>query len=272
MRTGVPLHPEDTVLQQLTDMVISGGVLNSESDLLVDEPAGGGLNVDIGQGRAYLKKNGNAYPIRITAGETIAINSNSSGNPRITSIVLYLSLLAEPDAQSSQGEDVCFLTTVDGTPSASPTAPLEADIESEIGSQNPYLVLANVVVASGATGISASDITQVVNRVFMKTHKPTYKLDYSATVTPDYENGDQQEIDLAGAITVNAPSNMAIDDWLMIKLIQDATGNRAVTWFSGITWLSADYSLNTDANKVSVFAFKKVGTSSYEGYLVGKEY
>ena len=51
IRTGAPLHPEDTVLEHLTDMVRKGGVLNPETDLLTVEPSGGGLNVDVEIGR-----------------------------------------------------------------------------------------------------------------------------------------------------------------------------------------------------------------------------
>lgn len=273
MRSGVPLHPEDTVLQHLTDMVRAGGVLDPATDMLVTEPAGGGLNVDVGTGRGYIKKSGNAYPVRITSTESnITITSNSSGNPRIDAIVLYVDLSATPDGVSSQGEDVLELVAVAGTPASSPTAPNSSQIESIIGSSNPYLVLANVTVASGATGISTANITQVAPRLFMKTPKPIYEITYGATVTPDYENGDEQFVTLTGDITFNAPSNMVVGDWLMLKVVQDSTGGRAVTWFSGITWLSADTSLNDSASKVTVYAIKKVGTSSYEGYLVGKEY
>lgn len=272
IRTGAPLHPEDTVLQHLTDMVRKGGVLDPATDFLTVEPSGGGLNVDVGTGRGYMKKDGNTYPLRNTATQTVSIGANSSGNPRIDSIVAYLDLTIIPNATTSQGDDVCSIVAVQGTPAASPVAPLEAQIESAIGASNPYIILDNVTVANGASGISNANIARACDRVFMKTPKPTFDLPYSATVTPDYLDGDQQKIDLTGNVTVNAPTNMVIGDYLMLKLVQDGTGGRTVTWFAGITWLSADYSINSTADKVSVYAFKKTGTSSYEGYLVGKEY
>lgn len=272
MRTDVPLHPEDTVLQHLTDMVIKGGVLNPATDMLTVEPAGGGLNVDVGQGRAYVKKGtGNAHPIRITATETVPISANASGNPRITSIVLYLDKTATP-AEDSPGDDVAFLTTVDGTPAASPAAPLEADIEAEIGANNPYIVLDNVTVSSGATGISNANIARVVPRAFLKTPKPTHTIPYAASITPDYQDGDQQKVTLTGNITVVDPENMAIDDWLMLEFLENGTGGYTITWFGTIKWMSADTSQNTAANKTTVYAIKKVAADVYHGYLAGKEY
>ena len=272
MRTDVPLHPEDTVLQHLTDMVKAGGVLDVSADMLVVEPVGGGLNVDIGTGRAYVKKgSGNAHPIRITTTQTIAITGNSSGNPRITSIVLYVDKTATP-ADDSQGDDVAFIEAVDGTPAASPSAPLAANIESAIGANNPYIVLANVTVASGATGISNANIAQVAPRAFLKTPKPTYVLPYAASVTPDYLNGDQQKVTLTGNITIVDPDNMAIDDWLMLEFLEDGTGGHSITWFSTIKWMSADTAKNNSANKTTVYAIKKVAADVYHGYLAGKEY
>lgn len=272
MRTDVPLHPEDTVLQHLTDQVRKGGVLDIEADLLVVEPVGGGLNVDIGQGRAYLKRgSGNAYPIRVTATETVAINANPSGNPRITSIVLYLDRTATP-AENSTGTDVAFFTTVDGTPASSPAAPLEADIEDEVGASNPYLVIAQVTVPSAATGISNGDIEQVAPRAFIKTPKPTHPITFASTITPDYNDGDQQRVVTTGNITVNEPDNMVIDDWLSLEFVEDGSGGHSITWFSGITWLSADVSRNTAAGKKTVYALKKTADGEYDGYLQGKNY
>ncbi len=272
MRTDVPLHPEDTVLQHLTDQVRKGGVLDVESDMLVVEPVGGGLNVDVGQGRAYLKLgSGNAYPVRITATETVEIDANPSGNPRITSVVLYLDRTATP-AENSTGTDVAFLTTVNGTPAADPTAPLEANIESVVGASNPYLVLAQVTVPSAATGISDEDIEQVAPRAFIKTPKPTHTIPFATTITPDYNDGDQQRVVTTDNITVNEPDNMVIDDWISLEFIEDGSGGHTITWFSGITWLSADTSRNTGADKKTVYALKKTADGEYDGYLQGKSY
>ena len=73
MRSGVPKHPEDTVLMHLTDLVRKSGVLDPETDLLTAEPSGGGRNVDIGTG-----SNGQNYGLFADAGSYSANDPNRS--------------------------------------------------------------------------------------------------------------------------------------------------------------------------------------------------
>lgn len=201
MRTDVSLHPEDTVLQFMTDLVETGGVLDPASDMEVSEPSGGGLNVDVGIGRGYLKKSStNAYPARITSGETVSVDTNSSGSPRIDSVVLFVDLDATPGV-NSQGEDVLDFRVVPGTPAGSPTAPNSSQIEAEIGSGNPYIVLADIAVADGATGISAGNITDRRTKVVMSSlvSQSDGWIEYT-TVTPTRSVSDDPsyEITFAG--------------------------------------------------------------------------
>ena len=274
IRTGAPLHPEDTVLEHLTDMVRKGGVLNPETDLLTVEPSGGGLNVDVEIGRGYIKKSGNAYPIRNTDTIVVPISANSSGNPRIDSIVIYLDLALIPDGTISQGNDVLVCEAVSGTPAASPVPPLEAAIESAIGASNPYIILDNVTVANGATGISTVDIERACDRVFMHGHSPIFTETYATPLAFDYNNSNQQEVTLTGNIVVSEPTNMRIGDILFIDFIQDATGGRTVTWtFSGCTVKedSGEVALSGTANATDSVAIRKMSADTYYIYPVGGE-
>lgn len=106
----------------------------------------------------------------------------------------------------------------------------------------------------------------------MKTPIPQYVMTYAGSLAIDYLDGDQQKVTLTGNPTLSAPTNMEIGDWLLLEFLQDATGGRSITWFSGITWLSPDTTINDTASKTTTYAIKKVGSSSYQGYLVGKEY
>jgi hypothetical protein len=274
IRSGAPLHPEDTVLQHLTDMVIKGGVINPETDLLTVEPAGGGLNVDTGTGLAFIKKNANAYPVRVTTSETVPVDANSSGNPRIDSLVIYLDLAVIPDPLNSQGEDVLFYSVVAGTPDASPVAPNNSQIEAAIGASNPYLAISNIAVANGATGISNANITQVAPRVFMQTPRPVYTATYVSTLALDFTNGNQQEIALTGNIIMSEPSNMRIGDVLMVDFIQDVTGSRTVTWtFTGKTvkQVGGIVELSGVASTTDTIGIRKTSADTYIIYTVGLE-
>jgi hypothetical protein len=65
---------------------------------------------------------------------------------------------------------------------------------------------------------------------------------------------------------------MEIGDSVLLELVQPAAGGKTVTWFANITWLSPDYSINSDSNKKSVFVFEKTSATTFNGYLAGKEY
>lgn len=58
-----------------------------------------------------------------------------------------------------------------------------------------------------------------------------------------------------------------------IKLIQDATGSRTVSWWSGISWPAATApTLTTTANKADWFSFVQTGASTYDGFTAGQNY
>lgn len=264
LRGGADAHPEDSVLQFFTDIVVAGGVLNLSADFKVTERgSGANMSVDVAAGRAYLKKNGNAYPVRSTDVENIAISNNVSGNPRIDSVVLYLDLAADPSIEGD-GSGICILDVVEGSPAASPSAPDSTAISSAIGGSNPYIVVGDVRVENGTGDIVNADITDSRKRVFMRTPSAIYQIPYSSTITPDYRNGSQQKVALSGNITVNEPSNMEIGDVMIIDFIQDGTGNRTAT-FSFTTRASGgvDPSLGGVINTVTSIGIRKIAASTY---------
>jgi hypothetical protein len=91
-----------------------------------------------------------------------------------------------------------------------------------------------------------------------------------ATVTFDRDNSDIQEVTLGGNRTL-ATAHMTRGKRLTVRLIQDGTGSRTVTWWSGIRWPGAvTPTLTTTAGQVDVFGFICTGTGSFDGFTVGK--
>lgn len=272
IRSGVDNHPEDTFLQQLTDLVSSGGVISLDDDhYLVEEPAGGGLNVDVNPGRGYVKGSGSCYPIRSSSTETVAISANTSGNPRITSIIAVVDLSVVPGA-TDEGDDVHLILAVDGTPATNPSAPDDGTIQAEVGGTSPWIKLADVTVAHGASGISNTDITDQRRRVFFKSHSPLLTVSYSSAYAHDYSLTNQFQMVLSGNLTLNAPTNMEVGDWLVVRLVQDATGSRTLTLGTGLEAKSPDMTLATGAAETTTLALHKVASDSWDAYLVGKDY
>lgn len=72
-------------------------------------------------------------------------------------------------------------------------------------------------------------------------------------------------------------SNMNVGETFIIRLTQDSTGSRTVTWFSDINWPgNLEPTLTTTANKTDVFGFICTSTTnpsgppeSYDGFVIG---
>ena len=68
---------------------------------------------------------------------------------------------------------------------------------------------------------------------------------YAAIITPDLSSGNIINVGiLTGNIVINAPINMRDDDILIIRLTQDGTGGRLVTW-------DAAFTVTTEISKAS---------------------
>ncbi len=271
IRTGGTAHPEDSVLQSITDLIVSQGVkdLSTTAHLkVVQRGAGANMSVDAGIGRGFiLESPGNAYPIRSTTADNIVVTANSSGNPRIDAVVAYIDLSASPDATVT---NVYKRVVVAGTPAASPVIPDDTAIGTAIGASNPYMILASVSVANGASSITNAEITDM-RTVFKTTNSGASVADSDgATITMDRSLGLIHRVTLGGNRTI-AFTGFDIDQAMNIVLKQDGTGSRTVTWPSGIIWFpSGAPVLTTTINQYDSFLIVKKSATAYEGYIIGQ--
>ena len=96
-----------------------------------------------------------------------------------------------------------------------------------------------------------------------------YTEDYSATPAWDITNSPKQLMTLTGNITSMTLTGTVPAQVFMIKLKQDSTGSRTITWFSGIDWLT-DNEINATANSTTTYVFVRTGTGSYDGFKIGE--
>lgn len=235
---------------------------------VVQRGAGANMSVDVSSGKAFVRgTTSNVYPVRSTATENAVIGNNSSGNPRIDAIVLYIDLAASANSDSS---NVAKLLVVAGTPAASPTAPSDSDIQTAVGASNPFLRLADVAVANGETQIDTADITD--QRVRFRTRHNLHEATDSdgATITFDVSQSNYHKVTLGGNRTL-AVTGVSVGDSFVIKLKQDGTGNRTVTWWSNIDWFGGTPVLTPTASKVDAFLFVKKADGRYDGFLLGQD-
>ena len=279
-RSGATAIPEDSVLQLITDLIVGSGVVDMTAGQFLVSPHSSGLAVDVAVGRAYLCiSGGNSYPSRMpTIASNLTITANNSGNPRYTSIVLYKSTSISPNADDSNTD---FITTVDGTPGASPSKPTNANIQSAIGAGFPFVRLADVYVASGATSLSGGNIYDTRNPVRFRSDivnqdiwvTPTVNV--GGTTTLDLSQGKKFQINMGAGNTTLALLNVPLTcKSIVVRITQDGVGGRTVTWFSGLSWPNASaITLTTTASKsdevvVNFLSVTNDSTNTSEGVIV----
>jgi hypothetical protein len=93
---------------------------------------------------------------------------------------------------------------------------------------------------------------------------------YASTITFNLRTSNWHQVVLTGNPTL-ALSNVQVGQQFTISLVQDGTGSRTVTWFSGIKWAGGSApTLTTTANKADVFTFKAVSATSFYGFIAGQ--
>lgn len=115
--------------------------------------------------------------------------------------------------------------------------------------------------------VSNATITQI-NPVTSKNHIVT--VTDAATVTFDGDLGNIFQVTLGGNRTL-AVSNIDNGQVFMVRLTQDGSGNRTVSWFAGIKWVENTVpTLTTTGGRTDVFGFIRRTDGNYDGYIVGK--
>lgn len=85
-----------------------------------------------------------------------------------------------------------------------------------------------------------------------------------ATITFDKNVSDFHSVTLGGNRTL-ALSNMAAGDRIVLRLQQDGTGTRTVTWFTTIKWVGGTVpTLTTTINKADTFGFLCTSAGNYD--------
>lgn len=123
--------------------------------------AGANMSVDVAIGDAIIQRSDGTYghPAWNDAVYNQAIAAADGSNPRRDIVVMYIDYNETPStgvANNTNG--VVKITSVSGTAAGSPVDPSNATIQSAVGSGNPFIKLARVRVAAGATSISNSVI------------------------------------------------------------------------------------------------------------------
>ena len=91
-----------------------------------------------------------------------------------------------------------------------------------------------------------------------------------ATITFNLATSNIHSVTLGGNRTL-ALSNAAVGQCFILRLVQDGTGTRTVTWFTTIKWAGGSApTLTTTINKTDVFGFLCTSAGNYDGFVIGQ--
>lgn len=136
-------------------------------------------------------------------------------------------------------------------------------------------IAASKISGTAMTLASTDTITGVktfnIQAVFNKATKQSLETDTDgATITFDLDEANIHTVTLGGNRTL-AISNEDAGQAFVIRLAQDGTGSRTVTWFSTIKWAGGSApTLTTTASKADVFGFICTSSGNYDGYVIGQ--
>jgi len=286
LRSGCSAIPEESIAHLDKDLIYQSGVVDPSTHWAVTEqtPQARAVNVAIGEG--FFVKTGMTYHGYSTAVNSVSVSANSSGNPRVDAIVAYVDLSASAGTDAT---NVLKFACVAGTPASSPVIPDNTAILSAIGAGNPYIILASVAVANGASVIATANISDLRPSAYVKIPAGIYQtllidasvktskmskvtLVDSATITVDCSLGQYFEVTIAGNRTFNF-TNYQIGQTIYLDIKQDATGSRTWTPSAEVKWpYDSTPVLTTTANKVDSFVFRAYDSNKLRGYTAGQGY
>lgn len=93
-----------------------------------------------------------------------------------------------------------------------------------------------------------------------------------ATITFDMAASNTHTVTLAGNRTL-ALSNVSVGQSFKLRLQQDGTGSRTVTWFSTIKWAGgAAPTLTTTGGSADWFSFICTASNQFDGAVIGQDF
>lgn len=193
----------------------------------------------------------------------------------------YLNSPAHHTQHSSANDEQVAIATKVGIDSSADTDSHDYKLSGVTGTAKAVSNNSNETVAgdktfSGATtfsGASSFTGTPTFNTaaVFAKATKQVLVSDSDgATITFDLDAGNIHKVTLGGNRTL-ALSNADTGQVFIVRLTQDGTGSRTVTWWSTIKWAGGVApTLTTTAGQTDAFGFICTGTNTYDGFIIGQ--
>lgn len=263
---------------QLGTKVTSGGALGTPSSgtgiNITGIPAANILAGSFGAGAYVISTSLQAATIELGAATDTTLSRVSAGLIAVEGLTIVdvstAQTLSNKTLTAPRFADLGFIADANGN---------EILILDTVTSAVNEVTLANA--ATGTTGplISASGETNVDIRIAAKgtgaVHITTGMYGDltadtdGATITFNLATSNIHTVTLGGNRTL-ALSNEHVGQVFMLRLLQDVTGSRTVTWFTTIKWAGGSApTLTTTASKADILGFIVTSAGNYDGVVVG---
>jgi hypothetical protein len=209
----------------------------------------------------------NADNLLIADSGAITVRSTISGVTTLTATTLAgtLSTAAQPNVTS-----VGTLTalTLGGTLNMSNNPVTNIGVAgTDFGADGSLTLAAALTVSAGGVTVTGASTFNSKVKVSASYGDIAVAAD-GATVTFDLNVSDVQQVTLGGNRTL-ALSNVSVGQMFALRLVQDGTGTRTVTWFATIRWAGgAAPTLTTTANKADWIGLVCTGSGTYDGWVI----
>lgn len=147
--------------------IVDGQTLDDA--LLITPNAPADMSVRISAGYCQIPFDDYAYQCWLEQDGVINIEASEQSLNRISYIVAYIDRSKIYEASVTNNPGLLCVTEVKGTASASPAVPSKGQIQSAVGgTDNPYIILAQVFVPANASAITASNLTDMRTKMTLK--------------------------------------------------------------------------------------------------------
>jgi hypothetical protein len=195
-------------------------------------------------------------------GEALTVTNANPSNPRKDYVVAYIDKTVTPTTSvTNNSNNMLKLAVVAGTPASSPSFPNSSQINTAIGgSTNPYVILASIDVAAGATQVTNANIhdTRLI-----------------VSLTNDINFADLLSTIFSGQVTTYANPGSAGGTFYYvnlggIKIFWGSTGSVAVSGSGFLASSTVNVTLPVGFFNTIQHVLPKIGVPSNTNFLDGQ--
>lgn len=162
---GVKLLTDENGFSRLTVSMVEGNTLGDSFEVNAASPTPG-MSVVVTRGTCLIPIDDYAYVGWAENNLTLPIAESDQTLSRISYVVAYVKQDTQYQKTVTNNPGLLHVAEVLGTEAASPVPPTAQQIKDQIGSTNPYIVLARLTVPPNTTAIQNANISD--ERINMK--------------------------------------------------------------------------------------------------------